>query len=821
MNQVKICAILAGLTAASFLICLSASAPSSARGSVGNKPTAATRPSSNLDQYYGFGPMEILKLEWGLGAPLISDINHDGLNDIIVVNNAKARVELLLQKKGFDPDAKVAVEVRDDNINDIFGRERTWRFHRASYDLDVSASGVVVADLNGDGRDDLAYNTKEALYVTLQKAPVKSPPTTEKRRNKTAPKGGGRAGRTPRQPQWLTARRISVSGALQIPGALAGGDLNGDKRTDLALLSGDGAFVLLQSGDGTMGQPRKLYSSSGRARKLIVGDINADGLDDMVVLTTERAFPLRVRFQTPGGKLGPEIRLAMTTPVAMELVKLGRRNCLATISAHSGRVQIWAMGRHKGKEDYPVFTYPLPAAESAGKRDIVIADVDGDSLSDVVVSDPSAAEFLLYRASAGASLTSTKRFPGLTDMQKLRSGDIDGRGKDAIVTLSIKEKIVAVTRFESGRLTFPKSIAVKDEPVAIDLADVNGDKKLDLLYVARDKQADKFFLRTVMSVGRKDARPGDQVELSQVAERPQDLRTADIDNDGRCDAIIVKSYGPLLLVRQAKAGKFEQVAKGDIHSGLVDNTPANAVSFGPLGPKGAAAILLARKKFTRSLVFAPESGWRVVDQYQATNQQSNVVAAAACRLPGKKHMTIVTYDAARERLGILARKPDGTYRTDKELEIGPVNVRKILAGNFGGVSPVSLLVCGAHKLIVVPLTGQTHQLVKIASFEPDIKGGIYGALTAGDVNSDNHPDIVVCERKTRHVEVLTFNSQARLVAATKFKVFEQAQAPQRDKFTTARSSGEPKTAVVGDVTGDGKGDLILLVHDRLIVYPQD
>ncbi|MDP6635530.1 MAG: VCBS repeat-containing protein [Phycisphaerae bacterium] len=818
MNHAKSRSILFVLTVAVSVVCLQIWTPSTVSGATKTKKSKGSKPSGNLNQYYGFGPMEILKLQWGLGAPSIADINHDGLNDIITTNNSKARIELLLQKKDFDPKAKVTVEIRDNNINDVFGRERTWRFHRTSYDLDVSASAVIAADLNSDGMLDLAYNTKEALYITLQKTPGKP---VAKSGNKKPAKTGAPTGQTPREPLWLTAKRISISGALQMSHAMACGDLNGDKRTDIALLGGDGTFVLLQSADGKMGQPQKLYSSSRRARKLMIGDINADGFDDIVVLTTERAFPLRVRFQTSDGKLGPEVRLAMTTPGAVELIKLGKRNCLAAISAHSGRVQIWALGKQKDKETYPVFTYPLPAAESAGKRDIVSADVDGDGLSDVVVSDPSAAEFLLYQASAKTSLTSAKRFPGLTDMQKLCSGDLDGRGKDAVVSLSIKEKLVAVTRFEAGRLTFPKSINVKDEPVAIDLADVNGDSKLDLLYIARDKKADKFFLRTVMSVGRKDAKPGNPVELSEVTERPQDIRTADIDNDGRCDAIIIKSYGPLLLIRQNKTGKFEQVSKGDIHSGLVNNVLASSMSIGPLGPKGAAALLLARKKFARSLIFGPEGRWRVVDQYPAVNQQSNVVAAAACRLPGRKDVTIVTYDTARERLGILARKADGTYRTDKELEIGSVSVRKILAGNFGGSSPLSLLVCGTSKLIRIPLTGQTHQLAKIASFEPDVKTGRYGALTAGDVNSDEKPDIVLCEQITRHVEILTFNPRAKLVAATKFKVFEQAQAPQRDKWDNKPVSGQPKIAVLGDVTGDGKSDLVILVHDRLIVYPQD
>ncbi len=32
---------------------------------------------------------------------------------------------------------------------------------------------------------------------------------------------------------------------------------------------------------------------------------------------------------------------------------------------------------------------------------------------------------------------------------------------------------------------------------------------------------------------------------------------------------------------------------------------------------------------------------------------------------------------------------------------------------------------------------------------------------------------------------------------------------------------EPREALVGDVTGDGKPDLIVFVHDRILVYPQE
>jgi hypothetical protein len=32
---------------------------------------------------------------------------------------------------------------------------------------------------------------------------------------------------------------------------------------------------------------------------------------------------------------------------------------------------------------------------------------------------------------------------------------------------------------------------------------------------------------------------------------------------------------------------------------------------------------------------------------------------------------------------------------------------------------------------------------------------------------------------------------------------------------------EPREALVADVTGDGKNDLVVLVHNRILVYPRE
>ena len=71
--------------------------------------------------------MEVLKLDWELGPPQVADLNQDGYNDLVVVNNRQARIELLLQRPDFDPEALAVVEPSE-NVNDILGKEQQWRF---------------------------------------------------------------------------------------------------------------------------------------------------------------------------------------------------------------------------------------------------------------------------------------------------------------------------------------------------------------------------------------------------------------------------------------------------------------------------------------------------------------------------------------------------------------------------------------------------------------------------------------------------------------------------------------------------------------------
>ena len=61
-----------------------------------------------------------------------------------------------------------------------------------------------------------------------------------------------------------------------------------------------------------------------------------------------------------------------------------------------------------------------------------------------------------------------------------------------------------------------------------------------------------------------------------------------------------------------------------------------------------------------------------------------------------------------------------------------------------------------------------------------------------------------------------FDASRKLVPMNRWQVFEERT------FRNRRSDfPEPREAVIADFTGDGKNDLIVLVHDRILLYPQE
>jgi di/tricarboxylate transporter len=88
-------------------------------------------------------------------------------------------------------------------------------------------------------------------------------------------------------------------------------------------------------------------------------------------------------------------------------------------------------------------------------------------------------------------------------------------------------------------------------------------------------------------------------------------------------------------------------------------------------------------------------------------------------------------------------------------------------------------------------------------------------LITGDLNGDGYMDVVVLDGGEQMADILTFSQAERLLHALAFKVFETRLFSGGD-----RQEFEPNSGQIADVTGDGLADLVLMAHDRILIYPQ-
>jgi hypothetical protein len=763
---------------------------------------ADTNAVNDLWAYYGFGEMEIVKLTWGIKNLRTADFDHDGRTDIAVINNTDSRIEILLQKPAISSEDG-QTHLPDANDSDINELTPPSRFHKVPVPVSVKLANLVCGDLNSDGLADLAfYGEPRALYVLLQKAAESS----EKKGTLS----------------WKPLKKIKIDDGLLNSNSLECADINNDGKPDLILAGANSIYVLLQQSDGSLAEPVK-YPTTSRILALRIADFNGDKQNDLLMITNDSEKPLSVRFGQQNGKLGPEVEFDFDAPSSIDVCNydgIGGDKILS-VDARSGRFRSHKVVTEKpnADEDYPVLFYPLPANKDNASRDLVIGDFDGDGLADIAVSDPGGAQLILYRQIKNMGLDTPAEFPAFADIASLSAADIDNDGRDEVGVLSVKEKVIGISHYENKRLTFPAPLDLTGEPLAMQLADVDGDGKTDCVYVSKDANDVRWLrVRYDLAAGEKSGIADSALQLKKLTATPDGLIVFDADHDGLQDVLIFVTYDQPVMVRQSLKGKFEVADSPNSQASLIKEAKASSAAVAKIDGKEGDDLLIAQQNFARNLRMV-DGKWTIIDQYNARSTEDVISGVGAFDIDNDSHSDILILDGQKGRLQILKAGDDKMYHFIKEVEVNTWNIKKILFAPLTGNKAGSIVLFDADKFALITPRSGNMKLEQQFSYETTIKEGRYANVACGDINADGRMDFVMVEYKHNHLEILTLNDNMQPVAATSFKVFEQKS--YREEERRGHALVEPSELVIADVTGDGKNDIITIVHDRIIVYPQD
>lgn len=765
-------------------------------GGLASAPASGADDSADLSGDYGFLPLEIFKLEERSGNLLAADMNADGLLDLVAVDNSNSRIDLLIQRRSPEDAPKSKPAEVNDLAND-------WRFEHRKVPVDKQITTLAVGDFNGDKRTDLAYfGTPDRLIVRFQ----------------------------PEQGEWNSQVSFRLPDVSTAQWTVAAGDLNGDGRTDLAVLGERETYLLYQTEDGQPGTPRTLMNTSDKLGLAQVADLNGDGRSDLCYSATEdqeRTFCARL--QQPDGQLGPELRFDINGPRSITLTEVDGKpeSEILAIDSRTGRLRMLNLQPSTSKPGElagRLIQYGFGKSGSGRDRDLATGDLDGNGLTDVVVTDPEAAQMIVFRQRPKDGLDLGTPFPGLLGATQVRIARF-GSGKTAgaeVIVLSDREKIIGTSRLADGRLTFPQAIEVVDEPVAMDIADAGKDGKPELFYISRKREgrSSSYALRLLQrdSDGQwkpgKPGKPGGKAEAIPLELRgtPDRLVQTDADHDGRPDFLVFLGLDRGVQVFSMREdGSVEEIAQ-DGGIGLGDSVNAGAVFLGQLGKP---AVLVAQDNFARNLELDENHRWKVLDQYNADESSAKIVGTATINLDGQPGNEVVLIDTGIRRLRVL-RQEENLFRRWREVELGNLQYKSSHIADLNGDGQDDLLLFGRSRFSVLYAGRTDPELREMASFESAIEQTWLADAVAGDLNGDGQADIAMIDTRSHYVELVNYDRKEGLRHALQFKVFEEKSFANRNA-----TGSEPREAVIADVTGDGRADLILLAHDRLLLYPQD
>ena len=755
---------------------------------VGLAGSARAADATNL---FGFSGKEIYPIDQMITCLRVADLDGDGLNDLVVANNLRSKINLLYNLTGKTNRAD-ALPARKLELNEL---PPDARFRIDSITTEERLAALVVADVNGDGRPDLVYfgDAKDLIV-----------------RYNLGTNG------------WSEAKRWHIEDGRMDPNALSVGDLNSDGRNDIVLLGDNGVlYFLAQQADHTLAEPVKIaYSGTPKAVEIV--DVDGDGKNDLLFVDFDNPSPFRVRLQIAGGQLGPEVyfKTPSIRSFWMDNLAGGKTNYLTDIVAATGRAEVSLFTRKPAEALAGKFKQgqmqilPLNKTD-ASQRGVLWADVDGDGRADLIVAEPESGQLSVYLQQADGTLASPKKFPSLAGVSQIAVSDWNQDGRPEIFLLSRDENAVAVTQFDkNGRLPFPTPLPLDGKPLTLAVGTLKPGAKPTLAVLVDKDGVRSLVTRTA------DGKTATQKLSDSFKANPATLAFQDVNQDGLADLVVLIPYEKIKVLLQKKDGKFDEVDV-DPPGGAMEQPWLAAAD---VDGDGKTELLLPQKNFLRAVVLEQEAkvagstnppNWKftVKDQINGSASDSRIVGAATVVNGTNAVSSLFLFDAEHKQLTLCERDAAGVWQVVKNIDLPVTTFSSIKSVALGGAA---VAFTGQNSVAWLPLGGDVWQLTRLDDYDTPIKDGYLNDVIAGDLTGGGRKQLIFMETGKNYLDLVNFSAAGKLVPGDRWEVFEQ------HTFRGAQNAiPEPRECTVADVTGDGKNDLIVLVHDRILVYPQE
>jgi hypothetical protein len=636
---------------------------------------------ANGDGSYRFpSSVDELKLAENPQDLVVADLKRDGRPDLVVAKGGSVSVFLGTSPGRFGP--------------------------RADYTVSSLVSGVVAADFDGDGIDDVAAADQSSGNVRLFHNP-----------------GSG----------LLTVVGSFPTGGQ--PTSIAAGDLNEDGHTDVAVTQSSEVAVLFGTGAGF--SPPVHLPVAGAAH-VAIARLDSDTHLDLIV-GSATGYGVSVRQGIGDGTFGPEILhftginlqgLAVADLDAdgdLDIATAGFGCCFNAVSVAAILDNDGSGGFHDPRI--------VPAGRWPG--DVAIGDLDVDGRQDLVVAQYEIGFATIQAASAG--LADSVDVGGAP--RRIRAADMNGDGRPDLVVLDPDHSRVRVLS-NDGPPHFgpPFDRGVHTDAMDMAVGDVNGDGRPDVVIAN--------YGQTVSVLPcLPDGSLGPAVDYAAGSGFVYGVAIGDLNSDGWADLALARTAPPTYasVLFNDGAGGFgapmdlssseysgEQIEIADMdRNGYLDLAVGLSTPLGPLIARGDGSGGFTNGSLLWPGVYAYGNGIAVAD---FDGDGSPGIAMSCSRTAGGP-------DPPEMRSLFVWKGFASTAAQQYSVGAGPSDVA---AGDLTGDGLPDIVVANLNSGTVSALESRSD-----GTFAPRVDhttGDRPRTLAIADWNGDGHLDVAVGEQ---------------------------------------------------------------------------
>ena len=589
-------------------------------------------------------------------------------------------------------------------------------------------------------------------------------------------------------PAYLALPDISIN-------AVTTADLNGDGKLDVIAAkpnSSLGTSVLLNRGDGSLREvPGATTIGYSETVKLQSADVNGDGKADLMALsrppltcTASCSSFIEVGLGRGDGTFNVERMIDSRSGdsnglIGASLVDINSDGKIDVVGGSyskdifgviNGNVEFYA-GKGDGSFEARKTTAIGPVTTKDGVL-FEVVDVNNDGKPDLVYQQSNFEVAVRLGLGDGTFSTTAKSVALPSSAQDLKLADVNGDRRLDLVYASYSGPTYAGVMLGGfdGSFGAISPMAVTNASDRLAVGDVNGDGKVDVIVGS--------FSDASLLLGRGDGTFGGRQVIGKRLSGK--LQLAELTGDGRPDLLQSSRYslGLDVLPNNGRGGFY------DTRTLPVGTLPAGG-TIGDINADGKVdLVVISSDAGAASVYLGNKDGTLGYSQSVVTEKSPSAAALADINADGKVDLLVSNFDAGT--VSVLLGNGDGTFndRQNFAAGVGPSGL-VVLDLNGDGKLDVATSNFDGNNLSVMYGTG-TGTLQAPKNYSPD-KGP--SAIAAADVNGDTKPDLIVTNAESGTVTV-------HLATMTGFATAKS--------YTVGKY---PAALVLGDINADGKIDI--------------